>query len=418
MTSLEITKVLARRALMLRLWKELHILIPSAGGLQHSAIKAAKASTLALPRTTDGTSNDPATYNNNPLASAGEHGDHELCAEINRASTSEAISTPQPTEAPSKAENGDVGGKIVNAKSMQPEDEHMLLLEPNGRGAWRLKRHLRLHLYVSDPPCGDASIYEQAEAEVLPSPPPIPSHATSTVSACTTTPTGCGRGSAAGDTASQKENPSKSHGFSSRFEPGSGCDCHSSEVTHQAGGSRTGACVSFSESGVEQNKCSSFERDVQVGDGERCIKKHRCCSDGEQPSPTACMPKFEQRVQRALRLQAGSAVDAATGAGKVAGDMMTFTGAKIAPGVSQDGAGSNGPGSKGSCDEQSIGIDGGGKEAEESAIPIVREQVQAVGVLRIKSSRSNISEEGRTMSMSCSDKIARWAVLGLQASAL
>ncbi|CAN0516956.1 unnamed protein product, partial [Laminaria digitata] len=35
----------------------------------------------------------------------------------------------------------------------------LFLLEPNARGAWRLKPHLRLHLYISDPPCGDASIY-------------------------------------------------------------------------------------------------------------------------------------------------------------------------------------------------------------------------------------------------------------------
>ncbi|CAN0229489.1 unnamed protein product, partial [Hapterophycus canaliculatus] len=28
-----------------------------------------------------------------------------------------------------------------------------------GGGGWRLKTHLRLHLYISDAPCGDASIY-------------------------------------------------------------------------------------------------------------------------------------------------------------------------------------------------------------------------------------------------------------------
>lgn len=85
---------------------------------------------------------------------------------------------------------------------------------------------------------------------------------------------------------------------------------------------------------------------------------------------------------------------------------MAFTGAKIISAVKE----------KGSVDGTFGRRGGESRPAGELVLRIDREQEQKLGALRIKSSRSNISEEGRTMSMSCSDKLAKWAVLGLQVS--
>lgn len=382
---------------MLRLWKELHILTLSTIPRKDSNMAGITAGTPH--RTLDACAPSTAAASNANPASAFHHQIDGSDREVNTASPRNYGNFDTPKTAALLAGRNEDGDSVATSRTtIKPSDENMLLLEPNGRGAWRLKPNLRLHLYVSDPPCGDASIYEQASAAAAAAP-PVPAHVST-----------CGKGDNSSTSATKQ---GEQHAPAVPVSPINkrvveGCVCSSGDF--------------------EQGAASPSQPNAQArSSGERCNKRHRCTENkgcSSATSSSCCSIPLDRSRERGhtssneLSHVPDTPVPTKRSMAPAA-DRMTFTGAKIAPTVGEDtaladdtlGGGSSGAKLRGAGD-------GAAMWAGDVSIPIVREREQCLGVLRIKSSRSNISEEGRTMSMSCSDKLAKWAVLGLQVNYL
>lgn len=358
---------------MLRLWKELHIFTLSTSLRKDSNPGSTTAETPH--RTLDPYVPSKVAASNTNQAFAVDHqldgSDREACMIFPK---NDGVVRPPNTAVLLKSRNGDANSVAMDRKTFKTSDEDMLLLEPNGRGAWRLKPTLRLHLYVSDPPCGDASIYEQATAAE----PPLPAQLST-----------CGNSRFRSATAQGEQNASTVP------------DLPINNRVVEEGVCSSGDC--------EYGTASPSHPNAQTQSSGQCYnKRYRSCRsillDGGRK-------RGHGSSKETLMSTKGSPAPAA--------DRMTFTGAKIALTVGKDTA----PGDDGIGGESSeVKFRGTGDGAvmwtRGVTMPIVREREQSLGVLRIKSSRSNIYEEGRTMSMSCSDKLAKWAVLGLQVSCL
>ena len=336
------------------------------------------------------------------------------------------------TALPTQDSQGIEAEPLLYAGVPLDDDRMLLLLEPTPKGAWRLKPTLRLHLYVSDPPCGDASIYQQP----VESPPhhglrssPFEFDHVHDGGASTC----CGEGGAERESREatafscsemkcvvKQSSPaeflySSTSSFSNTF--GMEKSREMGECNNPGGGchENDGECCCDDCCGGDGGNCREIDfKPTLRGDERRSCdltqKRHRCnVSGGTGSSITSSSPSCRCRC-RCPDPTVEKSRDRGDGRGSLGerdrADKMTFTGAKIIAAVKERDA----------TDREFGAVSRLGGMAGDLILRIDREQEQVLGALRIKSSRSNISEEGRTISMSCSDKLSKWAVLGVQVS--
>lgn len=367
-------QVLARRALLLRLWKELDLLISAKQRVQPLTVSQSTTgpSTSRVPRCSD----------------------DGLGANARAAAAAPRVGEVAP---------------LLNDGLLTNENTLLLLLEPTARGAWRLKPHVRLHLYISDAPCGDASIYEQTQAP--PQPPSLPQAPSVSEREAPTSYVGSEAHTTTRQASAEEEEKPVVHSAvpagvdaspieGSVYPEGKGrttspCAC------------RVGCCGGHSSS---EDLATSVPCDDERVHRER-IKRCRCAAEDEDlvssmPRAAPGTPVEGRKSPDKIKIRTSEedprlAEKWGGGGGKT--EVMAFTGAKIIASVKKREV----------YLDMGLGGDLLGPTIK-AVLRIDREQEQALGALRIKSSRSNISEEGRTMSLSCSDKLAKWALLGLQ----